>query len=164
MLYSPLSYSGLGIIHPYYLQHIKHLHVCMEQTVNSNITHNLLDSNVEQLRLDLGIDSSSGNWHFPQASHYLTPCWMNDLFHFCSDHNICLKDNCTPLTLRTTQDRFLMEAFLPHFKPYELARLNHCQKHLQVITLSDITIANGTHLETAMVSGQSRLFPRSRLQ
>ena len=44
MLYSPLSYSGLGIMHPYYLQHIKHLRVCMEQTVNSNITHNLLDN------------------------------------------------------------------------------------------------------------------------
>ena len=128
-------------------------------TANLNITHNLLTTNVEQLRLELGIDSSNGNWHTEQSSPYLTTCWIKDLFCFCSKHNITLQDDCTSLTLRTQNDRYIMEAFLSHYDADDLVKLNHCRNHLKVITLSDISTANGTHLESAMVTGQSSLYP-----
>ena len=150
-------------MHPYYLQQIKQIHVCMEQTANQNITHNLLNSNVEQLRLELGIDSSNSNWQTSQSAPYLTSCWLKDLFSFCADHNLTLQDDCTPLTLRTQNEGYLMESFLHHFDATDLKKLNHCQNFLQVITLSDISTANGTHLESAMVTGRSCLHPRSRL-
>ena len=57
VLYASPTHNGLGIMHPYYQQHIKQLHLCLEQTASRNITHNLLDFNVKQLRLELGIDS-----------------------------------------------------------------------------------------------------------
>ena len=47
--YASHTHNGLGIMHPYYQQHIKQLHLCLEQTASRNITHNLLDSNIEQL-------------------------------------------------------------------------------------------------------------------
>ena len=126
ILYSPISYSGFGIMHPYYLQQIKHIHVCMEQTANLNITHNRLTTNVEQLRLELGIDSSNGNWHTEQSSPYLSTCWIKDLFCFCSEHNIRLQDDCTSLTLCTQNDPYIMEAFLSHYDAANLVKLNHC--------------------------------------
>ena len=89
--------------------------------------------------------------------------WLKDLFSFCADHNLKFQDDCTPLQYRTQNDCYIMEEFLPHYDASDLKKLNHCQNSLQVITLSDISTANGTHLESAMVTGQSLLHPRSRL-
>ena len=104
VLYVSPTHNGLGIMHPYHQQHIKQLHLCLEQNASRNITHNLLDSNVEQLRLELGIDSSNGLWHTDKTLCYLTPCWLRDLLHFCNNHNITLQDNCPTIPTRTTQD------------------------------------------------------------
>ena len=43
-------YYGLSIMHPYYHQQIKQLHLCLEPTTTPNFTHNL-NSNVGQLEL-----------------------------------------------------------------------------------------------------------------
>ena len=39
VLYTSPTHNGLGIRHPYYQQHIKQLHLCLEQTTSRNITH-----------------------------------------------------------------------------------------------------------------------------
>ena len=75
-------------------------------TASRNITHNLLDSNVEQLRLELGIDSSNGDWHTDETLCYLTPSWLRDLLHFCSNHNITLQDDLPTIPTRTTHLTF----------------------------------------------------------
>jgi hypothetical protein len=40
------------------------------------------------------------------------------------------------------------------FTDKEIKRLNYCRLHLQAVTLSDLTKANGTHLDPAMLQGQ----------
>ena len=49
LLYASRSFSGLGILHPYIHQQLKHIHTCMEQTITASITNNLIRSNTEQL-------------------------------------------------------------------------------------------------------------------
>ena len=113
ILYASQQFAGLGILHPYYHQHIKHIHTCLEQTSTPSITNNLIHTNTQQLRLELGFNTN-GNWFTSTTKAYLTPSWIRDLFTFCDSHNIQLLDNCANLPLCTTNDRFIKQILQCH--------------------------------------------------
>ena len=98
VLYASQKFSGLGIIHPFYHQHLKHIHTCLEQTTTQSITNNLIHTNTKQLRLELGFNTN-GNWFTSNTKSYLTPSWIRNLFTFCDSHSIQLLDNCATLSL-----------------------------------------------------------------
>ena len=166
VLYASQKFSGLGIIHPFYHQHLKHIHTCLEQTTTQSITRNLIHTNTEQLRLELGFNTN-GNWFTSNTKSYLTPSWIRDLFTFCDSHSIQLLDNCAALSLQTNNDRFLMQIlqchyfFMQilqcHYSSSDLRMLNQCKEYLQVLTVSDITTADGRYLDDSVLSGQSML-------
>ena len=156
ILYASQNFAGLSILHPYYHQHIKHLHTCLEQTSTPSITNNLIHTNTEQLRLELGFNTN-GNWFTPTTKTYLTPSWIRDLFTFCDSHNIQLLDNCAKLPLRTTNDRFIMQILQCHYSGNDLRKLHQCRKFLQVLTISNIRTADGRSLDKSMLSGRSTL-------
>ena len=159
VLYASKTFSGLGILHPFYHQHIKHIHTCLEQYITKSITKNLLHTNTEQLRLELGFNSH-GYWHTPSTKAYLTPSWTRDLFSFCDNHSIQLIDNCATLSLRTTNDRFLMRIFQCRYQGIHLKLLHQCCEILQVLTVSDISTADGLRIDPLMLTGTSQLKPR----
>ena len=161
VLYASKKFSGLGILHPFYHQHIKHIHTCLEQCITKSITKNLLHTNTEQLCLELGFNSH-GYWHTPATKAYLTPSWTRDLLSFCDDHSIQLIDNCATLSLRTTNDRFLMQIFQCHYQGDHLRLLHQCCEFLQVLTVSDISTADGSRIDPLMLTGTSQLKPRHR--
>ena len=53
---------GLDLQHPFYIQQIKHLSIWMEYGTANNITGQLLRSNVEQLKFELGINVKEYGW------------------------------------------------------------------------------------------------------
>ena len=60
------------------------------------------------------------------------------------------------LPLHWVGDRYLIELFhLYGFKGKELVCLNCCRIYLQVITLSDISMANGKHITYEAWNGYS---------
>jgi hypothetical protein len=42
----------------------------------------------------------------------MTSCWLKELLMFCNEENLTIQDNSPKLANYTTQDQFLMQAFL----------------------------------------------------
>ena len=143
VVYSPKLYSGLGLMHPFYRQHLKHLVLVLRETQKEDITADLLAATIEQLRLESGLPCHNSDWQLASCSSYLTSCWIHELLGFCHDHKIQLHDACPKLQAHTTDDIFLMQAFIDaSYDPITLRYLNDCRMFLRVITLSDIVTAD----------------------
>jgi hypothetical protein len=61
--------------------------------------------------------------------------------------------------LQRIHDCYLMDAVVAHdqFTPKQVCLIHYCRLYLQVLTLSDITLANGTHLDQAIHQGTKSL-------
>ena len=139
VLYAPDEFTGMGLMHPYYKQYLKHLELALKETIKPTITANLLTAAMEQLRLESGLPRANGEWHLSDTALCLTPCWIKDLLLFCDDNEITIQDTCADLDYGSTDDIYLMEAFRESgFTPKELKILNQCRLFLRVLTLSDI--------------------------
>ena len=49
ILYAPNTFTGMGLMHPYYKQNLKHLKLAVQENIKPSITSNLLDATIEQL-------------------------------------------------------------------------------------------------------------------
>jgi len=65
--------------------------------------------------------------------------------------------------LQRVHDCYLMDAIIQsgRFNSKEICSLNYCRMYLQVLSLSDITMAGGTHLDRAMMDGDRSLLSNS---
>ena len=92
---------------------------------------------------------------------YVTPTWITNLRSFMEQHNlrIRLKDPWK-LTLQCENDQFIMEMFtVKKISSFKLFHLNCCRMYLNVLTLADITTADGLSIRQDIV--ECRL-PRDR--
>ena len=55
MVYTAKQYHGLGILHPWYHQQLKHLQTLIGEITNKIPTGMLLQASAEQLRLEIGL-------------------------------------------------------------------------------------------------------------
>lgn len=147
VLYSPDNFTGFGIMHPYHRQHLKHLDLVLRETLKPSITSDLLKSIVEQLRLEIGIPCHDGCWQLDIFGHCLTDCWFRDLLLFCEDEEITIQDTEPTVTLLSSNDSFLMQAFADaDYRGSDLRSLNECRMFLKTISLSDISTADGRYI------------------
>ena len=99
----------------------------------------------ELLLLETGISGNLYNEEYAFYHPITTESWSKSLWKFVSTHRI--KIQMASPTLRHTKkdDVFLIPSFIQHgYKNSKLKMLNTCRKYLQVVTLGDITSANGT--------------------
>ena len=175
-IYSSTKYHGLGVMHPWYHQRIKHLQALMEETANNTPTGKLFQASAEQLRLEIGLPGTFKDVPWDQLQEIITPTWMSKLLSFLGQHKIEIHDPLPQLQLQRKGDIFLMQCFLLT-KPsnHELRRLMDCREYLQVTTLAEITSAagdkillpfwNGTKYSRKVgVAGWPRKPPSSKLE
>lgn len=55
VLYGPTDHQGLGLIHPWYHQELHQLEVIWEEISNETLTGELLQTSLEELRLEIGL-------------------------------------------------------------------------------------------------------------
>ena len=92
---------------------------------------------------------------------WLTPCWFRELLQFCGQEDLTLQDTLPRLAPFTTNDVFLMDAFIEaSFDRHELRLLNECRMFLRVITLSDICTADLRYITHEAMYGRPQ--PRHR--
>ena len=97
MVYTAKQCHGLGILHPWYNQQLKHLQTLIGELANSTPTGTLLQVSAEQLRLELGLPGTFKDvpWHRFKKS--LTSTWLTDLMFFLGDNDILLHDSLPQL-------------------------------------------------------------------
>jgi hypothetical protein len=83
--------------------------------------------------------------------------WLKSLQYYLFTINGTIElDTTTIQPLQRIHDCYLMDAVLAtnQFTPKQVRMIHYCWSYLQVLTLSDITLANGTHLDPALYQGQ----------
>ena len=149
VLYAPDNCTGLGVMHPFYKQNLKQLDLVLRETLKPSITSHLLNSTLEQMRLEVGLPGD--DWMMDQSYAWTTACWLRELLLFCEQEDLSLQDTAPKLEPFTSQDVFIMKSFADSsFTPNELRQLNECRLYLRVITVSDLCTAN---LETITHEG-----------
>jgi hypothetical protein len=155
MVYAPVDYCGLGIMHPWYRQQLTHLKTCLSETLTGSITGDLLKACLEELRLEVGMPGRPGDWCIRITQELMKDCWLKDLLIFMEQHWMHLEDNLPPLTTNTTSDKFLMEAFIAYgYRRKDLKILNTCRQFLCAVVLSDIVSEDGKQIESWAFNGQ----------
>lgn len=110
VLYAPKEQFGMGLMHPYYRQNFKKINLLIKEYLQSSITSDLLKSNIEQLRLELGLPGT--NWNLDIGDGWRTDGWLNSLLQFCSAEGIEIHDKQPTLQKIATDDEFLMQIFI----------------------------------------------------
>ena len=80
----------------------------------------------------------------------MTDCWLKTLWKYCREQDIQITDQMPHLSLARKGDRYLMEAFAnannrgqPKYDEKTLKLLNECRCFLKVVSLADISTADG---------------------
>jgi hypothetical protein len=147
LLYAPLKYQGLGIIHPYYRQELVHITEILRESSMTSITGELMRAAMEQLCLEIGLGGVLREWSYPSYGQNATSCWLQTVWKFCSQHDLFIHDKCPQLQRARQNDHFLMDVFLAHgYTGNNLKMLNNCRMWLKTITTADVTTADGKYL------------------
>ena len=72
MVYSSTKYHGLGVLHPWYHQQIKHLQTLTGETANNTPTGKLFQASAEQLRLEIGLPDTFKDVPWNQLTYIIT--------------------------------------------------------------------------------------------
>jgi hypothetical protein len=147
VLYGPTEFQGLGMMDPWILQELQHVEVLWDKVTHMDPSGQLFAHELEALRMELGTPDAITDHDYKQFEHCVTYCWLKTLWQFCRQHHFRFDDPFDRPRLHGVGDQYLMHAFvLHHFTPKELAMINQCRMFLKVITLADITMANGKSL------------------
>ena len=100
MIYSSTKYHGLGVLHPWYHQQIKHLQTLIGETANNTSTGKLFQASAEQLRLEIGLPGTFKDVPWDQLTDIITSTWMSKLLSFLGKHKIDVHDPLPQLQLQ----------------------------------------------------------------
>jgi hypothetical protein len=83
---------------------------------------------------------------------------MKEVWHFVSEHAICVEDDLPGLSLLRQHNVLLMEVFADMgLSNSDLYKVNICRLHLQVLTIADITDGCGERITWNAWQGQLAL-------
>jgi hypothetical protein len=155
LLYAPPTLTGMGIVHPFYKQNLKHLDLVLRETLTNSITSDLIRAILEQHRLEIGILCTNGNWNLKVFGPCLTSSWFSDLILFCEKEDIFLVDTSPTLPLHAANDVYLMQSFADAgYRNHDLIVLNQCRMYLKVISLADLVTADGVSITQDAYNGK----------
>jgi hypothetical protein len=148
LLLISLQYQGLGARHPYYQQEIKYLSVLITETANpESPTGQLLSGEAEDLRLELGLPGEFTDAPWERLGTAVTHTWITHFLRFAPAHEVSIHDPLPKLLPKRAHDPCLMDEFLKEAHSTEDIRmLISWRQYFDVIYLSDISAAAGTHL------------------
>ncbi|MGL5936611.1 MAG: hypothetical protein ACRCZI_13435, partial [Cetobacterium sp.] len=144
VLYGPMLFQGLDVMHMFDYQELEHLKILLQHGNKDTKLTELLKHSWEALRLELGLPGALTDWNYALLGECATECWLKTLWKYCRDNEIGILDEEAKLELKRAGDRFLMEAFVnARFDAKQLKLLNEVRNWLKAVTLADVVTADG---------------------
>ncbi len=152
--YGPTNLGGLGLVDPFLEQGICKIEYLTEHGWKNTPTGFLSQSCLQGLQLECGVFGDI----FLQPCTPLIWCsvaqsWIQSAWEFCSMKGITISGlQESTLLPQRCNDVALMSAFhAKGYSPSTLLTLNRCRLFLRVISLSDITTADGLYLNSSIL-------------
>jgi hypothetical protein len=147
IIFGPERLGGLSLPHIYVVTNIDKLQLFLGHLRVKDRTGNLIHIDLSYLQLLSGSGTFVMNQD-PSKYNWIEPGWLHSLWVFTSHHSLTFyyPDQWLPTQARQN-NKFLMELFIKlQGNNKDMETLNRCRLFLQVITLSDITNAEGDRI------------------
>ena len=129
----------------YKQQEIHKLEKYLHFREHAGLVGQMIRLNEELLKVELGLPGNIFAANYSLYHPLATDSWIKSIWKFLFQTQIKITMRTPPLQATKINDTFLMEAFQANgYKHSQLRCLNTCRKYLQVTTLGDITIADGS--------------------
>jgi hypothetical protein len=155
IIYGPASLAGACFRHPYGEQGTGQILFFLKYWRSHGHAGSLARIALSWAQFQAGIGTSILIDTSTPLPH-LETCWLSSLRTFLACCNGTIEvDNPYILPLQREHDFYLMDAIIAskQFTPKELCKINYCRLYLQVLTLSDISIAGGARLDPYFLKG-----------
>ena len=155
LVYGPLEARGCGLKDPFYMQLILHITSILKHQHRDTPSRDLHQENMELLQFYIGSDQNFWDLPFPQYGILAPDGWMKNTWQSLWSTNLSLKGPSLALPTQRTRDVHLMDAFIQsaEIQPADIPVLQKCRLHVRATRLSDITTAEGGHLNQACWEG-----------
>lgn len=154
VVYGPERYLGLNHGSIYHTQGAKHIQALMDFGETATITGHQIRALIEGHKVELGVGGTLFENDWSRFHCCVTSTWVSDTWRYLWQQGIRLVERTPTLSLQRESDCFIMECFaMQGYSPEKLDRLNRCRRHLQVVTLSDITTGDGTTVLAGALAG-----------
>jgi hypothetical protein len=147
IIFGPERLGGLSLPHIYVVTNIDKLQLFLGHLRVKDRTGDLIHIDLSYLQLLSGSGTFVLNQD-PSKCNWIEPGWIHSLWMFTSQHSLTFyyPGQWLPTQARKN-DKFLMELFMKlQSNNKDMEILNRCRLFLQVITLSDITNAEGDRI------------------
>jgi exonuclease III len=164
ILFGSYLSQGFNLTSPYLLQGSSHIEDVISNLWKQNITGHLLQSNLEQLRIEVGENISLLETPISKVEEQLlTSSWIRDTWSFMSKFNVKLKDDTAIIDPQRQHDCTLMGSFKNNtaIPTWQLKTLNKCRLYFKAFLLSDIVTGDGKKIITEVWMGR-QYTPQSR--
>jgi len=155
IVFAPLRYGGCGFIHLYVLQGEGQILSFLKHWRTNTDAGKLLRIAVSWTQLHLGVSFCFLNDTVTALPHMLGR-WLKSLCLFLSTIGGSLElDKCYLPPRQRHNVAYIMDIVLASscFSANEICQINHCRMFLQVITLSDLCLADGCTLDKEIRRG-----------
>jgi hypothetical protein len=144
IVFGPLQYGGIALPHLYTIQRYQ-LNLFIGHLRKDDKTGQLIKISMSYIQLLVGSSISFLHLPFPKYTKWIESCWLTAIWQVLHRVKIKLtaKNQWLPM-LQRAQDTMLMDYFISlKYTHTDLDLLNKCRVYLQVLTLADITSADG---------------------
>jgi hypothetical protein len=152
LLHAPPKFAGLNIPNLYVEQGVSHILRLIRYSRSKNhSTGLLLRQTCEALKLELGTNGPllSNSWSLAVLA---TDGWIKSTWQFASEFNIKICDDIPEFQPIRVYDQLLIPTFCRlGYRGQQLRLLNQCRLFLKVSWLSEITTADGRHIEESVL-------------
>ena len=118
------------------------------------ITGTLLRKTIEQIAIE------SGNpFEYDPSTYTTNNTWIQNTISSCNKYQINIVPRFQGLPMWTTRDEYIMEKAVTTLQGKELATFNKVRMYLQVTTVSDLSTADGSCIDSNLMIGNRGTSP-----
>jgi hypothetical protein len=154
-VFGPAQFGGLSIPALYTLQGVGQLHLLVHHLSARDEISSFIVIDLSYVQLLTGSTALFFQLPYSQYAKWMECGWVYSIWEFVSTFklDLSIRQAFAP-KLQREHNKAIMNVFLQLHLPYrQLAILNICCCFLQVITISDITTADGTSITTSAICG-----------
>jgi hypothetical protein len=156
LVYGPLELLGIGCQDMYIEQGISHIQRFVDKPqLSEDITGFLLQTSMEQLKLELGVSKEPFDSQYGDLRHLATECYVTHMWDFLQKYDIRIKTSTGNIDLQRQGDSMFMEHLLARTKlrKGDMQSVQKCRLFLKVARISDVISVCGKFLRKEIYEG-----------
>ena len=146
------AFGGLGLFSLPIEQLICRTTILLQHYNTSSIIGGKLTCSIHLLQLQIGTNSNPLQLSYKQFGHLAPPSWLHSFWESINKYPIELHLTYKTIPFPRQYDNTIMAFLLPHMPTAPiLTSINRCRCNLNLLFLSDMTVADGTSIDSELI-------------